>query len=74
MNLAIYTHIYLCVCVQKRSHSYRPCQTGKSDGGLKIRGVREFALKVTGFTPHPLGKKKISHWRGSGMVVVGLSE
>lgn len=72
MNLAIYTHIYLCVCVC--AHSYRPCQTGKSDGGLQIRGAREYALKVTGFTPHPLGEKKISHWRGSGMVVVGLSE
>lgn len=70
MNLAIYTHIYLCVCVQKRSHSYRPCQTGKSDGGLKIRGAREFALKVTGFTTHPLGEKKYisleGQWDGGG--------
>lgn len=54
----LYTHLFVCVCVKKRSHSYRLCQTGKSDGGLKIRGAREFALKVTGFTPHPLGEKK----------------
>lgn len=66
----LYSHIFVCECVCRNVHTrIITVKRGRAAAALEIRGARECALKVTGFTPHPLGEKYISlegQWDGGG--------